>query len=67
VKDGVVYASWNGKRGIARWQVVDQGKVVASAAWGGLETAIPAANLPKKVTVRALDARGRTLGESVAG
>jgi hypothetical protein len=64
VKAGKVYASWNGKLGIAKWQVLDGAKVVATAAWSGLETAIPLADGPKTVTVRALDAAGRVLGRS---
>lgn len=64
LKDGTVYASWNGRLGIAKWQVLDGSKVIASAAWAGLETAIPVKNAPKTVTVRALDASGRTLGQA---
>jgi len=66
LKDGKVYASWNGKTGIARWQVLDGSKRIASAAWGGLETAIPLKGTPKQVTVRALDAAGKTLGKATA-
>jgi hypothetical protein len=67
VKGSVVYASWNGKRGVAKWEVLDGSKVVASAPWGGLETAIPVDKVPGTATVRALDAAGRTLGQSTAG
>jgi hypothetical protein len=66
VQDGKVYASWNGERGIAKWEVLDGGNVVASAPWAGLETEIAVDKLPKTVVVRAVDAAGRTLGESVA-
>jgi hypothetical protein len=66
VQDGKVYASWNGELGIAKWEVLDGGTVVASASWAGLETQIPVDKLPKTVVVRAVDAAGRTLGESVA-
>jgi len=64
-----VYASWNGKRGIARWQVLagpDAAHltVIASRPWGGLETVIGLETPPKAVAVRALDAAGRTLGQS---
>jgi hypothetical protein len=64
-----VYASWNGKRGIARWQVLagpDSGHlaVIASRPWGGLETTIGLETPPKAVAARALDAAGRTLGVS---
>jgi hypothetical protein len=64
VQDGNVYASWNGKLGIAKWQVLDGSKVLATVPWRGLETAIPLGNLPRRVTVRALDASGRTLGQT---
>ena len=64
-----VYASWNGKLGIARWQVLagtDAGHLapVGSHAWSGLETQIGLGTPPKAVAVRALDAAGRTLGQS---
>ena len=66
MKDGKVYASWNGKLGIADWQVLDGAKVVATAPWGGLETSIPLPNGPSSVTVRAVDAAGKTLGQATA-
>ena len=64
-----VYASWNGKRGIARWQVLsgpdpDHLAVIASRPWGGLETVIGLETPPPAVAVRALDASGHTLGRS---
>jgi len=64
-----VYASWNGKLGIARWQVLAGPDAhhlapVASRAWAGLETAIALGTRPKAVVVRALDASGRILGTS---
>jgi hypothetical protein len=64
-----VYASWDGKRGIARWQVLagpdaDHLAVIASRPWGGLETMIGLETPPKAVAVRALDASGHTLGRS---
>jgi hypothetical protein len=64
-----VYASWDGKRGIARWQVLagpdaDHLGVIASRPWGGLETMIGLEMPPKAVAVRALDAAGRALGRS---
>lgn len=62
VENGTVYASWNGKLGIANWQVLDGSKVLATKPWAGLETAIAVASLPRRVTVRALDASGRVLG-----
>lgn len=66
VQDGKVYASWNGKLGIAKWEVLDGGRVVSSAPWAGLETEVAVDKLPNTVVVRALDAAGRTLGESAA-
>ncbi|HET7127779.1 MAG TPA: arylsulfotransferase family protein [Gaiellaceae bacterium] len=64
-----VYASWNGKRGIARWQVLsgadaDHLSVISSRPWSGLETTIGLETPPKTVAVRALDAAGHTLGRS---
>jgi Arylsulfotransferase (ASST) len=64
-----VYASWNGKRGIARWQVLagpdgDHLSVIASRPWGGLETRIALETPPKAVAVQALDAAGHPLGRS---
>jgi hypothetical protein len=64
-----VYASWNGKGGIARWQVLagpdaDHLAPVASRPWGGLETQIALETPPKAVAVRALDAAGAELGQS---
>lgn len=70
VSPGMVYASWNGETGIARWQALagpDEShlEVVGSARWSDLETAIPAdTSSAKVVAVRALDARGRVLGVS---
>jgi hypothetical protein len=64
-----VYASWNGKLGISRWQVLagpDAAHLapVASRPWSGLETRIGLETPPKAVAVRALDGAGRTLGQS---
>jgi hypothetical protein len=64
-----VYASWNGKRGIARWQVLagpDGGHLgpIASRPWGGIETRIGLETPPPSVAVRALDAAGHELGRS---
>jgi hypothetical protein len=66
-----VYASWNGKRGVAHWQVLagpdaDHLAVIASRPWGGLETTIGLETPPKAVAVRALDVAGRTLGQSAS-
>jgi hypothetical protein len=64
-----VYASWNGKRGIARWQVLTGPDAqhlapVASRPWGGLETQVALETPPPAVQVRALDAGGHVLGRS---
>ena len=66
VANGKVYASWNGKTDVTAWAVLNGDKVVAHHAWSGLETAIPLPGQHDKVTVRALDANGRTLGVSDA-
>lgn len=66
VQHATVFASWNGKTGVASWEVLAGGNVVARRAWNGLETAIPLTGSPGKVQVRALDADGRTLGVSDA-
>jgi Arylsulfotransferase (ASST) len=69
---GVVYASWNGETGIARWQALagpDRAhlRVVGTASWADLETAIGVETSPDQVlVVRALDAHGRVLGTSRA-
>lgn len=60
-KNSIVYVSWNGRTGIARWQVIDGGKVIATAPWAGLETAIHLRLPASRFTVRALDASGRVL------
>jgi outer membrane protein assembly factor BamB len=65
----VVYASWNGETGVARWQVLTGDdaqhlKPTATADWKGLETAIPLRSAPKALAVQALDASGRVLGQS---
>jgi hypothetical protein len=64
-----VYASWNGKTGIAFWEVLagpdaDHLTRVAGHDWAGLETAIQLETPPGAVAVRALDARGHVLGRS---
>ncbi|MGZ4335578.1 MAG: arylsulfotransferase family protein [Gaiellaceae bacterium] len=64
-----VYASWNGKLGIARWQVLagpDKNHLapIAARPWSGLETQIGLETPPKTVAVRALDRRGREVGRS---
>ena len=64
-----VYASWNGKTDVARWEVLagpdaDHLGKVATREWSALETTIQLATPPKVVAVRALDAKGETLGQS---
>jgi Arylsulfotransferase (ASST) len=64
VSGSTVYASWNGKPGIARWRVLSGGKAVASARWAGLETSIGLPKTEQDVSVEALDADGNVLGTS---
>jgi hypothetical protein len=64
VEGTTVYASWNGKTGIATWRVLSDGKPLATVPWGGLETAMPVGDPPSSVRVEALDAQGRVLGTS---
>ena len=64
-----VYASWDGNRRVARWQVLagpdaDHLAVIASRPWNGLETVIGLETPPKAAAVRALDAAGHALGRS---
>jgi hypothetical protein len=66
-----VYASWNGATGIASWQLLagsgaDSLTSVVSVASTGFETAIPATTSLPYLAVRALDAKGQTLGTSAA-
>lgn len=67
VQGSIVYASWNGRTGIARWQVLSGGKMIRSVPWAGLETAIKLPSSHNDVRVRALDASGRVLGVASAG
>jgi len=64
-----VYASWNGRTGVARWEVLvgdDPSHLsrIATRNWTGLETMIPLEKQPAYVAVRALDSEGHTLGDS---
>jgi Arylsulfotransferase (ASST) len=66
-----LFASWNGATEVARWQVVAGHDarhlgVVATAARTGFETALPVKASGLYAAVRALDARGKLLGSSVA-
>jgi hypothetical protein len=69
VHGSTVSASWNGKRGIAGWQVLtgsDQSDLAVAARSGstGLETAIPLRGRPAAVAVEAVGASGKVLGRS---
>lgn len=66
-----VYASWNGATAVARWQVLAGAgpgapASVATVPRTGFETRIRVAGAFTRFAVRALDARGRALGTSVA-
>jgi len=60
LRDGFVYASWNGATDVASWAVGSR-KVRST----GFETRIPASGVGP-VVVRALDARGRVLAKVTA-
>ena len=65
---GRVYVSWNGATKVARWQILSGRdahalSVVRSVPKTGFETSAPIPRGPL-VAVRALDARGRSLGLS---
>lgn len=69
LEGATVYASWNGKVGIGRWQVLggpDSAHlaVMASHPWQGLETAMPLPQGMTAVAVRALGRSGAVLGTS---
>jgi hypothetical protein len=71
LRGSTVYASWNGKLGIAMWRVLvgpDAGRLAATAqqTQTGLETAIPLPERPRAVAVQALDSAGNVLGTSPA-
>ena len=64
-----LYASWNGRTGIARWQLLagaDPSHLAPAGeqAWSGLETAIALDGAAKAVAVQALDVNGHVLGTS---
>jgi hypothetical protein len=66
-----VYASFNGSTQLARWQVLGGStptklSVIASAGKAAFETAIKLRSGRTYLEVRALDARGKTLGTSKA-
>ena len=60
-----IQVSWNGATEVARWEVVDEGHVVASAPWNGLETTISTDAFVRSVVVIAKDREGRDIGRSV--
>jgi hypothetical protein len=60
VRDGFVYASWNGATEVRSWSVGG-----ARVARSGFETRIPVSGAGPFV-VSALDARGRVLGKGTA-
>jgi hypothetical protein len=69
VSGTTVYASWNGRTAIARWDVLGGDDAahlssIGDVPWAGLETAIRVKQLPQVVAVRALDAAGNPLGTS---
>ena len=71
VDSKTLYASWNGRTGIARWQLLAGADAAHLApageqAWTGLETAIALDGTARAVAVRALDANGHVLGTSNA-
>jgi hypothetical protein len=67
----IVHAIWNGATDIATWEVEDSSpgaghKIVASAPWDGLDTAITVGGPKASVRVIALDIHGNELGTSPA-
>ena len=65
----VLYMSWNGATGVARWRVLAAGSVgglqtVGTAPKMGFETRITLPTHPNRVAVEALDATGKVLGRS---
>ena len=65
----MLYASWNGATGIARWQILGGADAAhlepaGEQSWTGLETAIALDGNARAVAVRALDAHGHVLGTS---
>jgi hypothetical protein len=69
VADRKVYASWNGKLGIAHWQLLAGAnqqhlRVAGTYPWQGIETAMWLPLGAQTVAVRALNASGAVLGSS---
>jgi hypothetical protein len=66
-RGAVVYVSWNGATEVARWRLrAADGRVLATVARRGFETAIPLGAGASSVTVEALDAAGQVLARSAA-
>jgi hypothetical protein len=66
-----VFASWNGATDVAAWAVLggdspDSMPVLATASRGGFETALTIPGRPRFLAVRALDAGGRVVGQSLS-
>ena len=67
LRDGVLWASWNGATDVASWRVTPAGgarPVVVPSA--GFETRVRLPGRPRTATVEALDASGKVLGRSEA-
>ena len=69
VRGNRVFASWNGKLGIASWRVLvgpDAAHLrpTAQASWSGLETGIDLPARPRAVAVEAIGPSGHPLGRS---
>jgi hypothetical protein len=66
--DTVVHAVWNGATEVARWEVLEPSRrgprLVGSAEWNGLDTAIPVGEYLHAVVVVAKDHAGREIGRS---
>ena len=64
-----VWASWNGAGNIDHWRVLagpgaKRLKLVRTAPWRGLETAIPVSQRRAVIRVQAISASGKVLGQS---
>jgi len=59
-----VYVSWNGATEVAKWQLVADGRAVATVAKRRFETGLTLPGGAKQVTVVALSASGTELGRS---
>jgi hypothetical protein len=66
VRDGTLYASWNGATEIASWQLRENGRPGRTFPRTGFETALPLTVRTGTVDVVALDGTGASLGASPA-